>query len=365
MQLVIPMPKHFKVTTRLLPLLLLCSITAPGQNVMQLRCEFKGFGNAINPTVTYFEPTVYAVKDTAVPLIKATHYYVCTTVIQNPAVQCAVSWHSGRKKYSKYFLLDSGLNHITFSLIKGRFKMQRNYSATDSLQRVFHLINDTNIDHLITSKLFLIRNNPSNFSSLIHLAELSRFAHRISADSLSNVLSWLDTSLRQTPLGIEMAGRLKKRKMLQTQQPLPALTFNSVAGEAISIQQLPPKWYLIAFSASWCSPCKERIPLLKTFTDRYPAHQFQIIYLNLDTNLQKWQQMIKQYATEKWINLTDTVGMRYSETMRNLDIALIPQYLLVNDKWNIVYNSMQESDVNLDKLSAVLKKALSIPKGKL
>jgi hypothetical protein len=75
--------------------------------------------------------------------------------------------------------------------------------------------------------------------------------------------------------------------------------------------------------------------------------------------------MIKQYAIEKWINLTDTVGMRYSKTMRNLDIALIPQYLLVNDKWNIVYNSMQESDVNLDKLSAVLKKALSIPQGKL
>jgi thiol-disulfide isomerase/thioredoxin len=100
-------------------------------------------------------------------------------------------------------------------------------------------------------------------------------------------------------LGASPAGPVDSRR--------PAFTLPDMAGQPRSIDEWDGKLLLVNFWATWCKPCREEIPLLVEFQDRYAGRGLQVLGLALDDPAP-----VRAYAAEMGINypvLVDAMGV--------------------------------------------------------
>lgn len=336
--------------------LLICA-NASAQHTMTLQVSFKGFTTVSAVQLRIHEPTIYAPVVDTIPINLSNNQFTYTTSIQNKTVHAQLTWNYGSKKGYRYFLLHEGDNVVSLGFVNGKIQFRKNQSAIDSLQKKFDKLQGKTLQStMLNQRLNLVAENPANFASLLELAYSSRFVHMISADSMLMMLSKLDNSLQKSPLGVELKAAVERRKLTYKNSIFPSVMVENEAGNMVDIRSYPNQHYLIAFGATWCGPCKALLPKAKAIASEYPAQQLKVIYINLDDDKVKWKRMINDFGISNWIHLTDTVKMNKSPITKQFSIAAIPQYMLVDASWNILYNSMQDQDGDLDKVSGLLKK---------
>ena len=331
--------------------------TAFAQHTINLQVSFNGFTTVSAVQLRIHEPSIHAPVVDTVPINVSNNHFTYTTSIQNTTVHAQLTWNYGSKKGYRYFLLHEGDNVVSLGFVNGKIQFRKNQSAIDSLQKKFDKLQGKTLQStMLNQRLKLVAENPANFASLLELANSSRFVQMISADSMLMMLSKLDNSLQQSPLGVELKAAVERRKLTYRKSIFPSVMFENEAGNIVDIRSYPNQHYLIAFGATWCGPCKALLPKAKAIASEYPAQQLNVIYINLDDDKVKWKQMINDFGISNWIHLTDTVKMNKSPITKQFSIAAIPQYMLVDASWNILYNSMQDQDGDLDKVSGLLKK---------
>ncbi|MCC6761094.1 MAG: TlpA family protein disulfide reductase [Chitinophagaceae bacterium] len=343
----------------LLVLLHFLTNTTLAQHSMCIEVTFNGFKQVSDVQLRIHEPTIYPPNTDTVSLKLINKRILYTRSIQNLAVHAQLTWRYGNQKGYRYFLLHEGKNTVDIGIINGKIQFRKNQSSIDSLQKQFDKLQGKTIQPtMLNQRLKLTAENPANFASLLELAYISRFVHIIPADSIEVMLSRLDNSLQQTPLGLELKAAIERRRLTFKNSQFPSVLLENESGQMVDIRSFPNQYFLIAFGATWCGPCKELLPKVKAIANKYQAQDLNVIYINLDDNREKWRRMINDYGISNWIHLTDTVKMNKSPITKQFSIAAIPQYMLVDSSWNILYNSMQELDVDLDKVGGILKYAL-------
>ena len=71
-------------------------------------------------------------------------------------------------------------------------------------------------------------------------------------------------------------------------------TVKSSAGEELSLEKFKGKVVLLDFWASWCGPCREDMPHVRSIWKKYGGDQFIIIGINLDSNRNAFENYVKQ-----------------------------------------------------------------------
>jgi thiol-disulfide isomerase/thioredoxin len=88
----------------------------------------------------------------------------------------------------------------------------------------------------------------------------------------------------------------------------PAFTLPRLSGGSeMALEDLRGRVVLVNFWATWCKPCREEIPLLVEFQDRYAGRGLQVLGLALDDPAP-----VRAYAAEMGINypvLVDAMGV--------------------------------------------------------
>ena len=62
----------------------------------------------------------------------------------------------------------------------------------------------------------------------------------------------------------------------------PGFTLKNSAGEDVSLSRFKGKVVFLNFWASWCSPCKEELPKLNEFINKYSASDAVVLAINVD-----------------------------------------------------------------------------------
>jgi peroxiredoxin len=205
-------------------------------------------------------------------------------------------------------------------------------------------------------------NNPKSFIALESLRVLGG-NEVISLDSTKSIFNGLDNSLKKTMYGQYIMGFIRKKENMRIGNQAPDFKANDLNQQTVTLSQFNGKSVvLIDFWASWCVPCRESIPHLKTIYNKYHSKGLEVIAVTIDEDKKAWIEAIKQDSTGIWYHIP--VAEKWPcglEQLTNYDIEQnysyrgVPNVLLIDKKGKIVgrfTSASKENQESLDRLLA-------------
>ncbi|MEX2205790.1 MAG: TlpA disulfide reductase family protein [Myxococcota bacterium] len=108
--------------------------------------------------------------------------------------------------------------------------------------------------------------------------------------------------------------------------PAPAFSASKLGGEGnISLSSYRGKVVYLDFWASWCAPCQAALPALEELRKEFPADQFQVIAVNVDTDPEKALRLLAKHkigypsAADPSGRLPETFGLKTMPTSYLID----------------------------------------------
>lgn len=78
--------------------------------------------------------------------------------------------------------------------------------------------------------------------------------------------------------------------------PAPELTLVDLAGNSVSLNDHLGSVVLVNLWATWCPPCKEEMPTLKTFYEKYKADGFVLLAIDQEEALEIVEPFVKEFG---------------------------------------------------------------------
>jgi cytochrome c biogenesis protein CcmG/thiol:disulfide interchange protein DsbE len=87
--------------------------------------------------------------------------------------------------------------------------------------------------------------------------------------------------------------------------PAPDLTLEDLSGKRVSLQDYLGSVVLVNLWATWCPPCKEEMPALKTFYEKYKANGFVLIAIDQEETGEVVRPFVKEFGMTfpVWLDL--------------------------------------------------------------
>lgn len=111
-------------------------------------------------------------------------------------------------------------------------------------------------------------------------------------------------------------------------EPAPAFSASKLGGQgSISLSSYRGKVVYLDFWASWCAPCQAALPALEELRKEFPADQFQVIAVNVDTDPEKALRLLAKHkigypsAADPAGRLPETFGLKTMPTSYLIDRA--------------------------------------------
>ena len=290
--------------------------------------------------------------------------------------------------FSVYFVVDSGennflafkdssLNDIDLHVTNGPFASNALFAEVAYLkdhyrsrygdtvitepygEKIFILNKMDKILELSRDRVQLIREAPPSYYTLLEYFTIYQRSLPIEhLERLAEALEELPDNLRNTELGRELYYDLHATITNNRANSIgnPVLNFSVLdnQGNVISNSDYAGTPYIIAFSATWCVPCQVYQKKLKEIYKRYQAAGLEIIYFNLDDNVERWHEHIKKNELT-WINVSERVEMHKSQIATLFHVSTIPNYILIDQKGEIIYNDKLMNDPQFDQLEDFMR----------
>ncbi len=104
----------------------------------------------------------------------------------------------------------------------------------------------------------------------------------------------------------------------------------------------PHEYVLVCFWASWCTPCREEIPLLKELYKKYNKNGLEIVSISIDTNPAMWYEFAKENPLP-WLSL---IGDGQEITSRYA-FDYIPMNIVADKEGNVISRQLYGEDLRL------------------
>ena len=305
-------------------------------------------------------------------LVKDTTFHFSGALTQ-PCVRAAFKMIHKETGIPTNFVLDSGKTDIKLDKLIGpgyRLSLSKINTVSNQifteLENIW-LVSDKKPDRATPihymdryfDQVEFLKSYPNEYYSLLALFPISRVG--ITADFSKKVLATLaimNPSLQNSTLGKqifqERTALIQGLESSQVGKNAPEFSIKDINNTTFENRSLIGKNHLIVFSATWCGPCQKQLPMLKAIYKTYRSKGLEIIYFNLDNDVNRWKKHVKDNRLT-WINVSERMKMSSSKIQKSFGVQAIPTCILVNKSGTIVYNSDQE-DVGLSKLERNIRR---------
>ncbi len=134
----------------------------------------------------------------------------------------------------------------------------------------------------------------------------------------------------------------------------PDFQARSVAGDAeVALHSMRGKVVLVDFWASWCAPCKAAMPEFEKISKEFPAAQFAVIGVNVDTKIEDARRALEKRPVS-YLNASDPTG----KLPKRFGLETMPTTYLIDQTGvvRVVHKGFRNGD--MDKLREQVKKLL-------
>lgn len=251
----------------------------------------------------------------------------------------------------------SGLsNSLELQLREMRTRHYITYGKSSSMSKGVMELSKEHYHSMLLEELNILRQHPNVYYSLIGLYKLF-YELGLSLESKMQAYSTLNEDIKNTLLGKELKQRMASAQSVQIGKEASLFTTRKSSGDTFSNSTLRGKSYLIAFGATWCTPCKKNYPVLQTLYKKYKAKGFEVVAVNLDDNEKKWKEQILHYKLS-WINVSELKRFNESSLASLFNVVAVPFYLVVNREGIIVYNSFELKDFDMQYLEKPIEQSV-------
>lgn len=170
-----------------------------------------------------------------------------------------------------------------------------------------------------------------------------------------DVINGMNVDIKDKSGIVELLDLLKQRSKVENQCPYIDITQPNADGVNVSLREVVEKngnrYVLLDFWATWCSPCREETPLIKSLYEQYHGQGFDIYACSLDNGqlMEQWKQYIKDNELV-WTNVCDC---EYTSSQAYKDYALrgIPDNVLIDCSTGLIVARSLRGEALKDKLS--------------
>ncbi len=146
---------------------------------------------------------------------------------------------------------------------------------------------------------------------------------------------------------------------LEAGDPAPDFQARSVVGDGqVALHALRGKVVLVDFWASWCAPCNAAMPQLEALSKEFPADQFAIVGVNVDTKLADARRALERRGVS-YPNASDPEG----KLPKRFGLETMPSSYLIDREGVVrfVHRGFRGGDI--EKLRAQVRKLVSMKSG--
>lgn len=263
--------------------------------------------------------------------------------LAQPSSNASIKLVSKDQQLGADFVLDTGLNHMSLKRenLSGKFFTDLEMRSVSNGLKM--KLDSTERKVFDLKRLKLIEAYPHNYYSLISLAYLGKLVTMIDYnDLLLQAFEKLSPELQSSDLGRSLykskSDDIYAKMASREGQPSPVFSSKDNLNRDFSNKSMQGKPYLLVFTATWCAPCQQQLPKLRKISDKYSKNGLQIIYVNLDDDLQKWRKHLQTVPSE-WIHISDRQKGLEGKIQKLFYVKAIPTYFLIDAAGKIAYNS--------------------------
>ena len=123
---------------------------------------------------------------------------------------------------------------------------------------------------------------------------------------------------------------------------------------SVSLHSLRGKVVYVDFWASWCIPCRDSFPWMKSIYEKYASKGLEIVAINLDKNREYADKFLQEFYPPFTVAF-DPEG----KTAEAFEVPTMPSSFLISRNGNIIYTHAGFDEKKIDVVENVIKEEVS------